>query len=72
MGFEGLGDLMRPRCFKSTDAFQQLLLVCCCFSGMPAALHRIAPESFLIAGWQNDPGMMTLVTLPAANESAYS
>ena len=34
MGLEGLGDLMRPRCFKSRDAFQQRLLVCCCFSGM--------------------------------------
>ena len=42
MGLEGLGDLMRPRCFKSTDAFQQRLLVCCCFSGMhgPASQDR--------------------------------
>ncbi len=23
MGLEGLGDLMRPRCFKSTNAFQR-------------------------------------------------
>jgi hypothetical protein len=40
MGLEGLGDLKRPRCFKSRDAFQQRLLVCCCFSGM----HGPAPQ----------------------------
>ncbi len=32
----------------------------------PFPLHRIALESFLIAGWQNDPAMMSSTMKHAA------